>query len=132
MKWHLLEGSNKDLCYGLFFVYPLYISPLCDICKKHEISYHSYADDQQEYLSFTPISGSQEQYLNQLQGCISEIQKWMKVNSLKLNNAKTEFLVLGMQQHLNKIMDINIRIGEDIIEPTEFIRNLGAYFDSKL
>ena len=56
----------------------------------------------------------------------------MKVNSLKLNDAKTEFLVLGTQQQFNKIMGINIRIGEDIIEPSEFIRNLRAYFDSKL
>ena len=101
------------------------------MCKKYKISYHSYADDQQEYLSLTPIPGSREECLNQLQGCISEIWKWMKVNSLKLNNAKTEFLVLGTQQQLNKSMEINIRIGEDIIEPTEFIRNLGAYFDTK-
>ena len=96
-------------------LFNLYISPLSDICKKCKISYHGYADDQQEYLSFKPIPGSQEQCLNQLQGCISEIQKWMKVNTLKLNNAKTEFLVLGTQQQLNKIMDINIRIGKDII-----------------
>ena len=113
-------------------LFNLYISPLCDICKKHMISYHSYADDQQEYLSFKPIPRSQEQCLNQLQGCIPEIQKWMKVNSLKLNDAKTEILVLGTQQQLNNIMDINIRISEDIIEPTEFIRNLRGYFDSKL
>ena len=56
----------------------------------------------------------------------------MKVNSLKLNDAKTEFLVLGTQQQLNKIADISIRIGKDIIEPTEFIRNLWASFDRKL
>ena len=109
-----------------------FISPLCDICKKHRISYHSYADDQQEYLSFKPIPGSQEQCLNQLQECISGIWKWIKVNSLKLNDAKTGFLVLGTQQQLNKIMDINIRIGKDIIEATEFMRNLTAYFARKL
>ena len=113
-------------------LFSLYISPLGDICKKHKISYHGYTDDQQEYLSLKPIPGSQEQCLNQLQGCISEIQKWMKVNSLKLNDAKTEFLALGTEQQLNKIMDINIRIGEDVSEPTELIRNHGAYFDSKL
>ena len=56
----------------------------------------------------------------------------MKANSLKLNDAKTEFFALGTQQQLNKITDINIRIGDDIIEPTDFIRKLGAYFDSKL
>ena len=56
----------------------------------------------------------------------------MKANSLKLNDAKTEFLVLGTQQQLNKITDINIRIGDNIIVPADFIRNLGACFDSKL
>ena len=38
----------------------------------------------------------------------------MKANSLKsLNDAKTEFLVLGTQQQLNKVTDINIRSGDD-------------------
>ena len=56
----------------------------------------------------------------------------MKAKSSKLNDAKTEFLVLETQQQLNKILDINIWIGDDIIEPSDFIRNLGAYFDSNL
>ena len=43
-----------------------------------------------------------------------------------------QFLVLKTQQQLNKITDINNRIGDNIIEPADFIRNLGAYFDSKL
>ena len=112
-------------------LFNLYIAPIGDICKKHEVSYRGYADDQQEYLSFQPIPGCQEQCLNQLQGCISEVKNWMKANSLKLNDAKTEFLVLGTQKQLKNITDINIRIGDNIIEPTDFIRNLGAYFESK-
>ena len=108
-------------------VFSLYIASLGDICKRHGISYHGYADDQQEYISFKSIPGSQEQCLNQLQGCVSEIRNWIKANSLKLNDAKTEFLVLGTQQELNNITDINIRIGEDVIEPTDFIRNPWAY-----
>ena len=130
-KITLTKGVPQGSVLGPI-LFNLYISPLSDICKKHKISYHAYADDQQEYLSFKPIPGSQEQCLNQLQGCISEIWKWMKVKSLKVNDTKTEFLVLGAQQQLNKITDINIRIGEDIIELTEFLRNLRAYFDSKL
>ena len=36
-------------------LFNFYITPLGDICKKHGIFYHSYADDQQEYISFKPI-----------------------------------------------------------------------------
>ena len=124
-------SSDTRICTRAYF-FNLYIAIIGDICKKHGISYLGYADDQQEYLSFKPIPGCQEQCINQLQGCISEVRNWMKANSLKLNDAKTEFLVLGTQQQLNKITDINIRIGDGIIEPTDFIRNLKGYFDSKL
>ena len=37
----------------------LYISPLGDICRQHQINFHGYADDSQNYLGFKPfIEGS--------------------------------------------------------------------------
>ena len=45
---------------------------------------------------------------------------------------RQSFWSVGTLSTNNKITDINIRIGKDIIEPTDFIRNLEAYFDSKL
>ena len=35
-------------------LFTLYTSPLCDICREHDVSFQSYADDQQIYLSFSP------------------------------------------------------------------------------
>ena len=33
-------------------LFTLYISPLGDICRKHSIEYHNYADDEQIHLGF--------------------------------------------------------------------------------
>ena len=74
----------------------LYTTPLSKICNKHAVTYHLYADDQQVYLSFKPSNaGAKEQCIEQLQGCIADIHKWMSANMLKLNDEKTEFIMFG-------------------------------------
>ena len=37
-------------------LFTLYTSPLGDICRKHDVSFQSYADDQQIYLKFLSFS----------------------------------------------------------------------------
>ena len=74
----------------------LYTTPLGQICRKHGIHYHLYADDSQLYMSFKPSKpGSKERCLQQLEGCISDIRSWMANNMLKLNDEKTEFIIVG-------------------------------------
>ena len=71
-------------------MFTLYTTPLGKICNKHAVTYHLYADDQQLYLSFKPSNaGAKEQCIEQLQGCIADICKWMSANMLKLNDKKT-------------------------------------------
>ena len=71
----------------------LYTTPLSKICDKHAVIFHLYADDQQLYLSFKASNaGAKEHCIEQLQGCIADVHKWMSANMLKLNNEKTEFL----------------------------------------
>ena len=74
----------------------LYTTPLSKIYNKHAVTYHMYADDQQLYLSFKPSNaGAKEQCIEQLQGCIADICKWMSANMLKLNDKKNKFIMFG-------------------------------------
>ena len=42
-------------------LFTLYVAPIGDICRKHQISFHGYVDDMQNYLSFKPMtSGNKE------------------------------------------------------------------------
>ena len=79
-------------------LFSLYITPLGDICRRHGILCHSYADDQQIYFSFKPVEGRDKQAcIDALESCIQEICIWMRVNLLKLNDSKTEYIMVGMR-----------------------------------
>ena len=52
----------------------LYTTPLGQICRKHGIHYHLYADNSQLYMAFKPSKpGSKEFWIQWLEGCISDI-----------------------------------------------------------
>ena len=61
--------------------------------------------------------------------CINEIRTWMTFNFLKLNNDKTEFLVITSPYNKRWMPDICFRIGEESIRPSTSVRNLGVIFD---
>ena len=49
-----------------------------------------------------------------------------------LNDGKTEFIILGTQQQLQKIGHTSIQIGEDLVTPVDMVRNLGFFMDKHL
>ena len=56
-----------------------------------------YTDDTQLYLSFDLNDGYDAPA--RIESCINDIKQWMTVNKLKLNNDKTEFLVITSKNH---------------------------------
>ena len=55
------------------------------------------------------------------------------MNLLKLNDSKTEFIMVGMRQNLEKAgPDTSLRVIEDQIQNMKVVHDLGYHLDSKL
>ena len=74
-------------------LFSLYTSLLGDLCQKHDILFHGYADDQQNYFAFSPNTpGDKDKCLEKLEMCIQDIRIWMRTNLLVLNEEKLNLL----------------------------------------
>ena len=83
-------------------------------------------------ISFPPTQDSADRTITTIESCISEIRKWMRENFLKLNDGKTEFILIGSKQQLSKVKVPHITIGDSNITPVSHVRNLGCSFDSPM
>ena len=131
-KFDLECGVPQGSSLGpLLFV--VYASKIFEIVDKHNLEIHCYADDSQLYLSFCPNNiANQEAALARVERCIEDIREWMLNDKLKLNDDKTEFIIIGTSQQLAKVSINTLRVGAATITPVSSARNLGSWFDSKL
>ena len=121
----MLLPQNPQFCH--------YFTPFCWVIEQHLPNAHGYADDHQIYLSFKPVNQtSQEDALHVIQNCVNDVRKWMLVNKLKINDSKTEFLIIGSKHQLNKITIDSIKIGDSDIQPVTNVKNLGVLIDNNL
>ena len=90
------------------------------------MNFHFYADDTQLYLSVAPDAPCA---LDPLLSCVSSIKHWMSENFLKLNEDKTEVLVIGSNEQRESIIS---RLGNLGKECNTSVKNLGVIIDSEL
>ena len=80
--------------------------------KGHLPDVHIYADDDQLCISFKPGSSASElEAVTASQNCILDIKTWMTANKLKLNDDKTELIVIETRAQLDKISISELSIG---------------------
>ena len=99
-------------------LYLLYTAPLGDLIRCHGMDFHMY--DDMDDLTTT---------ISRIESCLMDITNWMTTNKLKLNTDKTELLILYSRFRLPPRLP-SIKIGTDIIEPTNKARNIGVIFDN--
>ena len=111
--------------------YTMYTEPMRTLITKHQMSYHSYADDTELYVHCDKDETSIQLAIKRLEQCIADVCKWMKSNALKLNEEKTEFIILGA--HPSQHNNLSPAIGRNVINPiSESIKILGVTLDSKM
>jgi len=61
-----------------------------------------------------------------LEACVCDIRVWMARNKLRLNDDKTEQLLVAPKHHMSTIMvdcDPRLRVDEVEVKPSDCVRN---------
>ena len=110
-----------------------YVLPLRRVIETHGILRHGYADDSQLYCPLTVDDGAMiQQEVSRMERCIDDVRSWMYANKLKLNEEKTEVLVVTKKSDVPKVACIRVRVGQALIAPKRKVKNLGALFDEEM
>ena len=90
-----------------------------------------YADD----TSITIPGENSHELQTTMQGKLSALNLWLKVNKLSLNVTKTELMIFGSRQKLYAVADnhcINLNTEGKIIKRVDHAKSLGLYIDKNL
>ena len=107
------------------------ILSLCLPLLTHTIIHHSFADDLQ--LQMSAPQDRISELLHSMQSCISDVKAWTTANMLRLNDNKTELMLVTSKRtrHLHSL-PTSITIGNAQIPFKKSVKNLGFTLDCHL
>ena len=116
----------------LLLLFLAYISTL-KLEVPRSIDLHGFADHHVMKKDFLASKCNEEDsMIYQLQDCCMGIKNWLDHNRLKMNSDKTEFILIGSRQQLQKCHSQQININSENIAKSETIKYLEAWIDSNL
>ena len=112
-------------------LFVLYTTPLSAVIERHSILHHSYADDSQLQNSATP--DRLPDLIDSMRLCIDDIKDWMTDNKLKLNDDKTEVMIISSSR-MSTALSIpeSFDIGNASVPFSDTVKNLGVTLDCHL
>ena len=105
----------------------IYMLPIGSIMRHHNIDFRIHADDTQLYVSLYLTNPTAA--LDRINLCISDLRIWMIRYKMKINDSKTEFLIIISSFLKQSFNYLNIMVGDSYIVSSNSARNLGVIFD---
>ena len=106
-------------------MYTIYVAPLANVINKHSINYHCYADDTQIYLQCANNTTAVQEAITRIQDCITDVSNWLSRSALKINEDKTEFIILSAKHYIYDQM--SIQIGTNTIQHNNNVKNTWSH-----
>ena len=122
------QGSVLGAILFVLYTTPLSLST---VIERHSIFHHSYADDTQLQNSATP--DRLPNLIDSMRLCIDDIKDWMTDNKLKLNDDKTEVMIISSSRMSTALLiPESFDIGNGSVPFSDTVKNLGVTLDCHL
>ena len=127
---HLQCGLPQSFVLGPILYY-IFAKPISDICRRHNFSHHSYANDTQVYLVIKP--------LDNWKNISKRLETWFNLSIFELINTltsdkqdKTELIVFAPKHRVKEFSECCLSFDGTIVTNASFVKILGIFFDSTL
>jgi len=112
-------------------LFSCYVAPIARVINSFGVRFHQYADDTQLYIGVSPADVHLT--IDLMDRCTSALQEWFTHNGMCLNPSKSEVMLLGTRQQLQKLNPVDsFSIAGSLIKPVNKIKSLGVTLDSNL
>ena len=108
----------------------LYTHPPSQIVLDTGLDLHKFSDETQLFNS-APLADF-NLVSRQTESCVDRVRVWMKSNKLKLNEVKTEAMVVGSRSRTSVSGTGHLEIGNSLISFQPNVKDLGVVLDSGL